>query len=130
MSVLNGEDEANVTPQGFSINQFDSSFLTNQGFPRLVNNLTCGIKTDGPARKPSGPDNSDPLVFVSPLPGRGSGSVTPGRRPLPGHPRSHLRAALQAHLRQEGGDVVLHGLFRNAQLFADFTVRQAIANQV
>jgi len=33
VSVLNGEDEANVTPQGFFMNQFDSSFLVNQVFP-------------------------------------------------------------------------------------------------
>ena len=38
VSVLNGEDEANVTPQRFLVNQFDSSFLENQGVPRLGGN--------------------------------------------------------------------------------------------
>ena len=56
-------------------------------------------------------------------------SVTPSGSALSGYPCSNLRAALKPHLRQQGRNVVLHGLFCDTQFCANFSVRQAIADQ-
>ena len=131
MSVLNGEDEANVTPQSFPMNQFDSSFLTNQGFPCLCRNYNGNtIQASLHADKRQAGRIIRPACHPHSPQGRGIGSVTPRGSPLPGDPGGDLRATLQAHLGQQRRDVVLHGLLRDAELLTDLTVREAITDQV
>src|SRR5690606_25630769 len=60
----------------------------------------------------------------------GRSAAAPALGALAGNPGSHLGAALQAHLRQQRGDVVLHRLLRDPQPLPDLPVRQAVADEV
>ena len=57
-------------------------------------------------------------------------SAAPPRGALTRDPGGDLCAALETHLRQQGGDVVLHGFLGDAEALPDLAVRQAVADEV
>lgn len=61
--------------------------------------------------------------FTRGAPRKEKSSVPPGGGTLARNPGGHLRAALQAHLRQKRRDVVLHGLLRDTEFLANLTIR-------
>lgn len=61
--------------------------------------------------------------FTRGAPRKEKSSVPPGGGALARNPGGHLRAALQAHLRQKRRDVVLHGLLRDTKFLANLTIR-------
>ena len=121
----------NVTSCNLFTNHFDRSFPTISGIPdESETNTLVWFLTDGTGYSEAGRLIRPASRRAHPRRGRGLGSVTPRGCPLPSHPRGHLRASLQTHLRQKRGDVILHGLFRDAELLSDLAVGQAIADKV
>src|SRR5690606_42033289 len=74
------------------------------------------------------PRSSELPAARAPQRGRtGPSAVAPAGVLARRDPRRDLRTALEAHLREQRGDVVLHGLLRDPEPLADLPVAQSFA---